>query len=394
MFERPYLRSVKARIEEPRKFIQVILGPRQVGKTTMVTQLLEKLSIPNFMESADAVPATNSTWLAQVWESARLRMKASGATEFLLVIDEIQKIDNWSEIVKQQWDKDTRENINIKVIILGSSRLLIQKGLTESLAGRFETLYLGHWSFAEMQEAFGWSVEQYVYFGGYPGSVSLINDEERWKNYVKDSLIETSISKDILMLTRVDKPALLKRLFEIGCLYSGQIISYTKIIGQLQDAGNTTTLANYMKLLSDCGLLAGLEKYAGDIIRKRGSSPKFQVYNNALITAQSDDIYEKAIIDPELWGRVVESSVGTHLLNHSISERYNLYYWREGNSEVDFILEKGDKVIGLEVKSGKRGENEGMGAFAKKFHPEKVLLVGTGGVPYDEFLKINPRELF
>ncbi len=394
MIERTYLQSVKARIEEPRRFIQVIFGPRQVGKTTMITQLLAKLSIPNLMESADAIVPSNYTWLSQIWESARLRIKASGATEFLLVIDEIQKIDNWSEIIKQQWDSDSRNNINIKVIILGSSRLLIQKGLTESLAGRFETLYLGHWSYAEMQEAFGWSIEQYVYFGGYPGSASLINDEERWKNYIKDSLIETSISKDILMLTRVDKPALLKQLFELGSLYSGQILSYTKTIGQLQDAGNTTTLANYMKLLSDCGLLAGLEKYAGDIIRKRSSSPKFQVYNNALITSQSNDTYQKTIINPESWGRLVESSVGAHLINHSISDRYNLYYWREGNSEVDFILEKGNKVIGLEIKSGKRGQNEGMSTFANKFNPDKVLLIGTGGIPYHEFLKINPRELF
>ncbi|MDH6314253.1 putative AAA+ superfamily ATPase [Parabacteroides sp. PFB2-10] len=394
MFERPYLNSVKARIEEPRKFIQVVLGPRQVGKTTMVTQLVEQLSIPNLFESADAISATNSAWITQVWESARLRMKASNASEFLLVIDEVQKIDNWSEVVKRQWDRDTREKVNIKVILLGSSRLLIQKGLTESLAGRFETLYLRHWSYPEMQEAFGWSIEQYVYFGGYPGSATLINDEGRWKNYIKDSLIETSISKDILMLTRVDKPALLKRLFELGCLYSGQILSYTKILGQLQDAGNTTTLANYLKLLSDCGLLGGLDKYAGDIIRKRGSSPKFQVYNNALITAQSDESYERAIINPELWGRLVESSVGTHLINHAISERYNLYYWRDGNYEVDFVLEKGDKIIGLEVKSGIKAENAGMGIFAERFHPEKVLLVGTGGIPYDEFLKINPRELF
>jgi predicted AAA+ superfamily ATPase len=394
MFERPHLKSIRSRIEEPRKFIQVIFGPRQVGKTTMVAQLLAQLAIPNLYESADAISATNSAWLTQVWESARLQLKASGAPVLLLVIDEVQKIDNWSEVVKQQWDKDTRENVNIKVILLGSSRLLIQKGLTESLAGRFETMYLGHWSYSEMREAFGWSIAQYVYFGGYPGSATLIRDEVRWKNYIKDSLIETSISKDVLMLTRVDKPALLKRLFELGCLYSGQILSYTKIIGQLQDAGNTTTLANYLKLLSDCGLLAGLDKYAGDIIRKRSSSPKFQVYNNALITSQSNDSYKKTIINPELWGRLVESSVGTHLINHAISERYNLYYWRESNYEVDFVLEKGDKVVGLEVKSGMKAENSGMHIFAEKFHPEKVLLVGTGGIPYDEFLKINPKDIF
>lgn len=394
MFERPCLKSVKVRIEEPRKFIQVILGPRQVGKTTMVNQLLSQLSTPNIYESADAISATNSAWLMQVWETARLRMKASGAVEYLLVIDEIQKIDNWSEVVKQQWDKDTREGVNIKVILLGSSRLLIQKGLTESLAGRFETFNLGHWSFAEMEAAFDWTIEQYIYFGGYPGSASLISDEERWKSYVKDSLIETSISKDILMLTRVDKPALLKRLFELGCLYSGQILSYTKITGQLQDAGNTTTLANYLRLLSDCGMLGGLEKYAGSVIRQRSSSPKFQVYNNALLSSQDEESYSIAIVNPKRWGRLVESSVGAHLLNHSISERYNLYYWREGNNEVDFILEKGDKVIGLEVKSGISADNAGMGVFNDKFHPNKMLIVGTSGIPYEEFLKMNPKELF
>lgn len=394
MFERPYLQIVKKRIKEQRNFIQVIYGPRQVGKTTMVNQLLSQITVANQYESADAVSVLNSTWLLQVWESARLKMKTLGTSEYLLVIDEIQKINNWSEVVKQQWDKDTRETTNIKVIILGSSRLLIQKGLTESLAGRFETIYLGHWSFAEMETAFGWSIEQYIYFGGYPGSAELIKDEERWKNYVKDSLIETSISKDIIMLTRIDKPALLKRLFELGCLYSGQILSYTKIMGQLQDAGNTTTLASYLKLLSDSGLLGGLDKYAGNIIRKRGSSPKFQVYNNALLTSQNTDTFETTTVNPKLWGRLVESSVGAHLINHSISERFNLLYWREGNFEVDFILEKGDKIIGLEVKSGVKAENAGMNVFAAKFNPEKILLVGTGGVPYSDFLKINPKELF
>lgn len=394
MFERSLLSTLKHRIEEPRKFVNVIYGPRQVGKTTLVTQLLDKLSIQTQYESADAVSATNTAWLVQVWESARLRMKVNQLSEYLLVVDEIQKLDNWSEIVKQQWDKDTRDALNIKVIILGSSRLLIQKGLTESLAGRFETIYLGHWSFTEMESAFGWSIEQYIYFGGYPGSVDLISDVDRWKNYIKDSLIETSISRDILMLTRVDKPALLKRLFEMGCLYSGQILSYNKIIGQLQDAGNTTTLANYLKLLSDCGLLGGIEKYAGNIIRKRGSSPKFQVYNNALITSQLNDNYEKVLTDPATWGRLAESAIGTHLINQSVSERYNVYYWRENNLEVDYIIEKGNQTIGLEVKSGMKAENEGMSVFAEKFHPNKVLIVGTGGIPFQEFLKINPKDLF
>jgi len=394
MIERAYFKQLSKRIEEPRNFIQVITGPRQVGKTTLVSQILKKLSIGYIFESADAVLNSNTAWLQQIWETARLKMKASGANEILLVIDEVQKIENWSEIVKQQWDKDTREGTNIKVVLLGSSRLLIQKGLTESLAGRFETINMGHWSFPEMEAAFGWNINQYIYFGGYPGSAILIDDFERWKNYIKDSLIETSISRDILMLTRVDKPALLKRLFELGSLYSGQILSYTKLMGELNDAGNTTTLSHYLDLLSDSGLLGGLEKFAGNVIRKRSSSPKFQVYNNALLSAQSKYKYSEIVTSPKEWGRMVESSVGAHLINFSKSERYELYYWREGEQEVDFVIEKNEKTIAIEVKSGKRSENAGMSVFAKKYNPERVLLVGTGGIAVEDFLRISPGTLF
>jgi hypothetical protein len=251
----------------------------------MIAQLTRKLSFPSMLVSADDIAAAGQTWIRTTWSEARRRLKTSGDKEFLLTIDEIQKVENWSETVKKEWDADTLEGINLKVILLGSSRLLIQKGLTESLAGRFETLHIPHWSYREMRDAFGWAVDQYIWFGGYPGSVRLIGDEGRWKNYVRDSLIETSISKDVLMLTRVDKPALLKRLFEIGCTYSAQILSLNKLQGDLQEKGNLTTLSHYLSLLEGAGLLTGLEKYAGNIIRKRSSKPKFQVFNNALISA-------------------------------------------------------------------------------------------------------------
>jgi len=169
MFERSYLQLLTRRIIEPRRFIQVLFGPRQVGKTTLVYQLLEKCGIPNHFASADAFDAFNVAWLEQQWETARLKMDLEKASEFLLVIDEIQKIDNWSEIVKLLWDTDARKKRALKVILLGSSRLLLQQGLTESLAGRFETTYMGHWSLSEMEQAFGWTSDQYVWFGGYPG---------------------------------------------------------------------------------------------------------------------------------------------------------------------------------------------------------------------------------
>jgi len=394
MFQRAQHKKLTDRVNEPRKFIQVVFGPRQVGKTTLVNEIIRHSTIPSHSISADAVPNSNSSWIEQHWNVAREKYKQSGAREFLLVIDEIQKIENWSEIVKQLWDTDSQQNIPIKVILLGSPRLLLQQGLTESLAGRFETTYMGHWSFLEMKKAFQWSKEQYVWFGGYPGSADLIADEERWKKYIGDSLIETSISRDILMLTRVDKPALLRRLFELGCLYSGQILSYTKIQGQLQDAGNTTTLAHYLSLLHTAGLLAGIEKYAADQIRQRSSSPKFQVHNTALISSQRNETLTQIASNPALWGRMVESAIGAHLINHSLTDGFQVFYWRHRNDEIDFVIEKRGSVIGLEIKSGVKQRAVGMDAFKKACNPDKILLIGNTGIPWEEFLQQNPNELF
>ena len=393
MFERPHLQQIIKRMEEPRKFIQVIFGPRQVGKTTLVNQMVKKYSFGSSVVSADAIDAYNTYWLEQQWELARIKLTQSGGEDFLLVVDEIQKIDNWSEKVKSLWDQDTRNNLPLKVIVLGSSRLLIQQGLTESLAGRFETTFMSHWSYSEMLAAFGWNEEQYVYFGGYPGAASLISDQQRWKQYVRESLIETSISKDILMLTRVDKPALMKRLFKLSCTYSGQILSYNKMLGQLRDAGNTTTLSHYLTLLSTAGLVTGIEKYSSNIIRKKSSSPKFQVYNTALISALSNESFEDALQNPAIWGRLVESAVGAHLLNHSVSGDFALTYWREGNDEVDFVIEQ-KKIIGIEVKSGAIHNTSGMAAFKKKFNPDKLVVIGNTGLPWQEFLQMKPEELF
>ena len=222
----------------------------------------------------------------------------------------------------------------------------------------------------------------------------MISEEQRWKAYVQQSLIETSISKDILMLTRIDKPALMKRLFELGCMYSGQILSYNKMTGQLLDAGNTATLSHYLDLLNTAGLLAGIEKFSGNLIYKRPSSPKFQVHNTALISAQSGDLLKDIQIRTDDWGRIVESGIGAHLINYSIIEGFTVSYWRERNEEIDFVLEKKGKVIGIEVKSGTKRSSSGISAFKKAFDPYKILLVGNSGIPWEDFLKLNPDKLF
>lgn len=374
------------RLGEKRRFLQVLAGPRQTGKTTLARQVMEALDVPAHYASADEPTLRDRTWLEQQWEAARLKARES-KTGALLVLDEIQKVPGWSEAVKLLWDADTHVGRPLKVLLLGSSPLLLQSGLTESLAGRFELIAVPHWSLAEMREAFGWELEQYIYFGAYPGAAELIGEPERWRRYIMDSLIETTISRDILLLTRVDKPALLRRLFHLGCAYSGQVRSYQKMLGQLQDAGNTVTLARYLELLHGAGMIAGLPKYAGGQARQRGSSPKLQVLNTALMTAQSGRSLAEARADADFWGRLVESCAGAHLLNSSMGSDITVSYWRDRNLEVDFVLHRGKTAVGIEIKSGRRRESlSGMEAFAKRFRPRRVLLVGGQGIPLEEFL--------
>lgn len=386
-YKRPVYSKILKRINEKRHFIQVLAGPRQVGKTILARQIINDYKSPVHYASADEPTLRDRSWLSQQWDIARLRITEEKKSVALLILDEVQKVTGWSETVKRLWDEDTANKINLKVILLGSSPLLMQNGLTESLAGRFETIPVMHWSFAEMQDCFDIALEKYIYFGGYPGAVRLIRDRQRWTQYILDSLIETTISRDILLMTRVDKPALLRRLFHLGSEYSGQILSYQKMVGQLQDVGNTTTLAHYLELLSGAGLLCGLKKYSGRTHRKRSSSPKLLVLNTALMSALSGISYKEAIYDRQYWGRLTESAVGAHLVNDSKGKGINVYYWLNRNREVDFVLQSGKTLVAIEVKSGKKEYTlEGMEEFCRTFKVKRQLLVGGQGIAVGEFL--------
>ena len=388
-FARPFASQLSTRLKEPRRFIQVVTGARQVGKTTLVQQVVDTMDRPVRFASADEPTLKGRDWIEEQWEAARLATSEIGNPSAVLVLDEIQKIPNWSETVKRLWDEDNRAQRPLKVVLLGSVALLVQRGLTESLAGRFEILHLPHWSFSEMREAFGWDIEQYVFFGGYPGAAPLVGDPVRWARYIKDALIETTLSRDVLLLTRVDKPALLRRMFELACAYSGQILSYQKMLGQLQDAGNTVTLAHYLELLAGAGMVTGLQKYAGGVVRRRGSSPKLQVLNTALMTAQSGLLPGEAREDRAYWGRLVESAIGAHLANAAAVGECEVFYWRERNREVDFVVESGRRIVAIEVKSGRKTDTlPGMAAFEKTFRPSRKLLVGGDGIPIEEFLAL------
>ena len=394
MYKRAEYQTIKTRLEEQRRFIQVVMGARQVGKTTVVRQVLKDLAIPCQFFSADNVPATNSAWISNCWAAVRSLKANNGWVCAILVIDEIQKIANWSEVVKKEWDADTFHDLNIKVLLLGSSRVLLEKGLSESLAGRFEEIRMSHWGYLEMRDCFGFSLDQYLFYGGYPGAATLSNDEDRFQQYIQSAIIEATINKDILMDTPIGKPALLRQTFELGATYSGNLLSLNKMLGSLQDAGNTTTLAGYINLLQESGLLCGLQKFSMDTARRKASIPKFQVYNNALKTVFSPLTFEQAILDRKAWGHIFESGIGAYLLSQAFVHRFEVFYWRERNDEVDFILRKKGTIVAIEVKSNAEKRTEGLEKFRSLFNPQSALVVGEGGIGAEEFLAMDIKRLF
>jgi predicted AAA+ superfamily ATPase len=393
LFQRDITKKILNRANEERRFIQVVAGPRQVGKTTAVLQVLKQIECSSHYATADLPAPPHEGWISQQWELARSQLQSS--PKVILVLDEVQKVSHWSETVKRLWDEDTRLGNNIHVLILGSSALLIHKGLSESLAGRFEVIRCSHWSFTECRDCFQWTLEKYIYFGGYPSAAQLAEDETRWADYVKDSLIETFISKDILLLNRVEKPALLRQLFVLACEYGGQILSYQKMLGQLADAGNTTTLAHYQSLFESAFVLQGLPKWSTGRIRVRKSSPKWLPLNTALMTALSNKSFVEWHSAPELWGRLVEVAVGAYIANQASEQQLGVYYWRKGNYEVDFVIQKGKQLLAVEVKSGQRKDHlDGLKLFLKENKNVKPLVVGLGGVDLKSFMETSVLHWF
>ncbi|WP_018461878.1 ATP-binding protein [Thermus oshimai] len=389
-YTRPQAGTLLQRLREPRRFLQALFGPRQAGKTTLVRQVLERLGLPHHYASADQPGLVGPGWVEVQWARAR-GLLGQGLGEALLVLDEIHKAPDWAEAVKRLWDEDTLKGHPLKVVLLTSAPLLLQKGLSESLAGRLETLPIPHWSFGEMATAFGYTLEDYLFFGGYPGAAPLRGEPDRFRRYIRDSLVEAALARDILLLSRIEKPALLRRLFHLACHHAGQVLSYTKMLGQLQERGNTVTLAHYLDLLEGAGLAAGLEKYAAQAVRRRASSPKLLIPNPALLTALRG-LEPEDLGDPALRGRLLENAVGAHLWNEAFQKGFEVFYWRERNLEVDFVVRKGRRLLALEVKSGRPREAfSGLEAFRKAFGAE-VLVVGTGGIPFEEFLA-RPLEL-
>jgi len=392
-FERPLVPRLLAFLPSHPGVIHALVGARQVGKTTIARQVMARIGGPAVYASADGPIPPGPEWIETQWRVAEVRAAAEGVP-VLLVLDEVQKVRGWSEAAKRLWDAGSPAARHIRLLVLGSSALLLQAGLSESMAGRFFLHRCPHWTYPECRAAFGWSLDRWIYFGGYPGAAAFADNVADWRQYVSDSLIETVLARDVLQLQRVAKPALLRHLFLMAAGYPAQILSYNKMLGQLLDAGNTTTLAHYLTLLESAFLVSGLSVFARGEVRRRASSPKLVLWNNALVSALGGLSFEQAVASSDWWGRLVENAVGAHLLNHLPQARDAMHYWRSDRDEVDFVVELGAEVWGLEVKSGRSRKAPGLTAFRRRYPDSRVLVVGGEGMPLESFFESSPEALF
>ncbi|MCX5977033.1 MAG: ATP-binding protein [Coprothermobacterota bacterium] len=389
-YQRQLAKTLHDTLARPTSVVHVLIGPRQVGKTTIARQIESSLGIPAIYASADSPIQLDFSWIEAQWRRAVSSALPQGGP-VLLILDELQKVRGWSEILKILWDGRAYAP-EIRVLILGSSALLMQEGLTESLAGRFFLHRCTHWGYPECRAAFGWNLEQWLYFGGYPGAAAFISDEAAWKRYIVDSLIETILARDVLQMTRITKPTLLRHFFALAAALPAQIVSYNKMLGQLQDAGNTITLAHYLRLLETAFLVSGLELFSRGVQRKRSSSLKLVLWNNALVNALSTRSFADAIADAAWRGRLVENAVGAHLCNNLPPVEYSLTYWRDGASEVDYVIARGLDLWAIEVKSGRSGKTSGLIRFRVRYPNAKALLVGGSGIPLEDFFSRDPAS--
>lgn len=396
MFERSQVSTLAARMAGDGTWtMQFVVGPRQTGKSTMVAQAIKRSGVVSHFVSSDEATVADAAWIEREWAVARTMAKSSGGP-VVFCIDEVQGVPGWARCVKALYDRDRREGTPVRAVLSGSSSLLLHKGMEDSLMGRFEIIPSAQWTLSECREAFGFSLEEFVYFGGYPGAAPFSSDEARWRSYMRDAIVEPTISKDVLEMGSVRKPAIMRNLFRLGCAYSGQELSYSKMLGQLDGKGNTDTIAGYLDLLGKAGMLSGIQKFSDKETAKRRSSPRLMVHDTSLMTSMSDKGRATLLGDPATRGRLVESAVGAYLLERSVAEGFEVMWWRDRTKEVDFVLRDGPSLSAIEVKSGGESEQSGMAEFLDRHPGARRIVVGgaaAGSCDVEEFL-LGEVDLF
>lgn len=384
------------RISEPApSLIQLLVGPRQVGKTTLLLELADTLGPQAIYVACDTPEASLPGWRDRLWQRVREQAARSKAT---LLLDEIQAVSGWSAWLKSCMDQVKRQRVPLHIVATGSSSLRLGAGARESMAGRFERHVLPQWSARNLHELLDVPANEaparLVALGGYPGAVRFWNDPDRWRSYIRDAIIEPAIGRDILQLEQVRKPALLRQVFALATAHPAEILSLDKIAGALAERGALETIAHYLDLLKAAFLVAPTHKYSDAEIRRRRSPPKLVVLDNALLAATSSAPDPRT--DTARWGRWVENAC----LAHAIHQGEEVFYWREEPWEVDgvFVGPRGRWLV--EVKTGAYTQTDlrGLAQAAIRFPKFKPLVLcdrgceaparaaGFAALAWDEFL--------
>ncbi len=382
--------------------IQLLAGPRQVGKTTLLLELAERHGKVAIYAAADGPEAA----LPGFWERLWSRAEGTASTEgrALVLLDEAHVLHDWAGHLKREWDRLRRGKLPVQVVATGSSALRLAHGSRESLAGRFERITLTHWSASSLAEVFGVPPTEackiLVEMGSYPGAFEFRKDSPRWSAYVRDAILEPAVGRDILALAAVRKPALLRQVFGVAASAPTQILSLQKIQGQLQDRGALETIAHYLALLEEAFLVATLQKHSTRPARQRSAPPKVVPLNNALLAVMDPRGIPDRTREPERWGVWVENACLAHAWN--AGQRVN--YWREEPLEVDGVLEGGWGAWAIEVKTGRISASDlkGLGEFVRRHPKFRPLIVcdddarrvaeraGFETVPWTDFLLHGP----
>jgi predicted AAA+ superfamily ATPase len=382
--------------------IQLLAGPRQVGKTTLLLEIAEALGRRALYAAADAPEAA----LPGFWERLLARAEDVAAAEgrAVVLLDEAHLLHDWAGHLKGIWDRFRRRRTPVHVVATGSSSLHLAAGSRESLAGRFERITLAHWSASSIADAFHLAPEDaaelLVRMGSYPGAYPLRQDVPRWSAYVRDAILEPAIGRDILALAAVRRPALLRQVFAVAASSPAQIVSLQKIQGQLQDAGAIETVAHYLALLEEAFLVAPIPKFSVRTARRRAAPPKLVTLNNALVAVMDPQGIAQAGRDPGRFGSWVENAC----LAHAWSSGQRVSYWREEPLEVDGVLEGSWGSWAIEVKTGafRPSELEGLLELVRRHPGLRPLVVcddagrapaeraGVPAITWQEFLLRGP----
>jgi predicted AAA+ superfamily ATPase len=329
--------------------LQLLTGPRQVGKTTLLLELAKENEPMTVYASCDGPEAALPGFWERLWtqaaEIARSQQKA------LLLLDEVQHVPDWAARLKAEWDRLRRHHTAIHVVATGSSALRVASGSRESLAGRFERLTLAHWTAVALRDTFSFPAAQvpdlFVRFGCYPGAVGLLGDPPRWRAYIRDAIIEPAVGRDVLAIGVIRRPALFRQVFVLCASVPAQIVSLQKLQGQLQDAGALETIAHYLSILEEAYLVTPVEKFSPRPLRRRAAPPKLVTLNNALLAALDPNGAPEASVEPEKYGRWVENAC----LAYAWNAGQRIAYWREEPLEVDGIIEGSWGAWAIEVKT-------------------------------------------